>query len=332
MDLETGDVGAAGASCVPVNATVLAALVPGKGVAATQAEFSIENRDKVFSLLQEGLPGEEILEHMIDGFVDPRLALRQYGIVTFSGEEVQAAGFTGERNFTWAGDSQSSSLAVSVQGNTLENEDVVGWSLEAFEAADLGPLSLPDRLMRALEAGSSAGGDRRCNNNDVQQTALSAFIVISRIDQPPFAALFSESTELDGPDMPWLYAAVIEEHGGPNPIIELRRQYDDWRESHLSPCPECDQNPIEVPAGGMSPDEPTRQPGSQEVHTPEPVVKQSETEPSVSITASISPQRESSAESSIQSAPWVPVLVLLFLAVAAAIIITIIWRSNTTKK
>jgi len=223
-------------------------------------------------------------------------------------------------------------MAVSVQGNTLESEDVVGWSLEAFEATDVGPLSLPDRLMRALEAGSSAGGDKRCNNDDFQQTALSAFIAVSLADQPPFAAPFSESTELDGPDIPWLYAAVIEEPGGPNPIIELRRQYDSWRRAHLSPCPECDQNPIEVPAGGMAPDRPTKQSGSQEVQTPKPVVKPPEPGPSATSLASTSPQGESSAESGIQSAPWLAVLVLLILVAAAAIIITIIRRSNTTKK
>ena len=52
LDPETGDVGAAGASCVPVNATVLAALVPGHGAAAIQAEFDIENRDRAFELLE----------------------------------------------------------------------------------------------------------------------------------------------------------------------------------------------------------------------------------------------------------------------------------------
>jgi len=328
IDLETGDVGAAGASCVPVNATVLAALVPGKGVAATQAEFSLENRDTVFALLQEGLPAEEILEQMTVGSSDPRLALRQYGIVTSGGEEVQAAGFTGERNFNWAGDSQNSNLAVSVQGNTLESEDVVGWSLEAYEAGDLWSLSMPDRLMRALEAGSAAGGDKRCNSDGVQQTALSAFIVVSQAHQPPFAVPFSESTELDGPDIPWLYAAVIEESGGPNPIVELRRQYDDWRESHLPPCPECIRNRIEIPTGEMAPGEPTKQSSSQQVQTLEP-----EPEPSISITASTSPQGESSAESSIESAPWLPLLVLLILVAAAAmIIVTIIRRSRTAGK
>lgn len=331
IDLETGEVGAAGASCVPVNATALAALVPGMGVAATQAEFSLENRDAVFTMLQEDLPAEEILEQMTVGSSDPRLALRQYGIVTFDGEEVQAVGFTGESNFSWAGDSQNSQLAVSIQGNMLESENVIGWSLEAFKAADFGPLSLPDRLMRALEAGSAAGGDKRCNNDDIQQTALSAFIAVLQADQPPFAAPFSESTELDGLDIPWLYAAVIEEPGGANPIVELRRQYNDWRESHLPPCPECAQNPIEVPVGETLPVELAGRSGSQEVPTIEPEVKQSQPDTSMSSTASASLQSERADESSSAYAPWLLLLVIL-VTVTSLIIVTIVRRSRATGK
>ena len=45
IDPVTGDVGVAAASCVPSFADALAALVPGKGAAETQAGFDIDNRN-----------------------------------------------------------------------------------------------------------------------------------------------------------------------------------------------------------------------------------------------------------------------------------------------
>ena len=62
IDPETGDVGVAAASCVPSFADALAALVPGKGAAATQAGFDIDNRNVVYDALLEGLTAEEIIE------------------------------------------------------------------------------------------------------------------------------------------------------------------------------------------------------------------------------------------------------------------------------
>jgi uncharacterized Ntn-hydrolase superfamily protein len=250
VDPISGDIGAAGASCVPVNASVLAALVPGKGAAAVQAEFLIQNRDRVFELLQEGLPAETIIEMMTTDSDDTNLGLRQYGIVTFDKGTVQAGGFTGEGNFAWASDQQDIDSAVSVQGNTLESEDVIGNAMAAFSAEDIGPVLLSDRLIRALEAGSAAGGDKRCNSEGWLQTALSAFVAVVRSDGVPFAAPFTPSTELAGPNIPWIYFSVIEEPGGPNPIADLRRQYDLWRDDNIPHCPECDLQAIAIPPGG----------------------------------------------------------------------------------
>ena len=47
VDPETGDVGVAVSSCVASFGDAVAALVPGKGAAATQAGFNIDNRNRV---------------------------------------------------------------------------------------------------------------------------------------------------------------------------------------------------------------------------------------------------------------------------------------------
>jgi uncharacterized Ntn-hydrolase superfamily protein len=258
VDLESGDVGAAGASCVPYPAADLAALVPGKGAAATQSEFEIENRDRVFELLKQGATASEIIESVADESLDPGLALRQYGAVTLHEGEIEAAGFTGAGNLVWAGDRQELAWAVSVQGNSLESEAVVADAAAAFAAVaafatgEPGAVPLSDRLMLALEAGSAAGGDRRCNDGSVRQTAQSAFIAVSTAGQPPFVAPFGREPSPDDPALPWLYLSVVEPKGGENPLIELRRRYDAWRAAELPPCSECDAEPVSVPEGGDS--------------------------------------------------------------------------------
>ncbi|MFN2188696.1 MAG: DUF1028 domain-containing protein [Candidatus Promineifilaceae bacterium] len=329
MDVESGDVGAAGASCVPVNASVLAALVPSKGAAAIQAEFNIENRDTVFDLLQRGFSADEILEEVAVDSFDPRLSLRQYGVVTMRDGAVETAGFTGEGNFAWAGDVQDEGLAVSVQGNTLESEDVVGWALEAFKAEDLGPLQLPDRLIRALEAGSAAGGDKRCNQDGKHQTALTAFVAVSKADQAPFTAPLTDTTEISSPDLPWLYAAVIEEQGGPNPLIELRRLYDEWRLSHLPPCPECEIGQLELP-GSAGTQVDLTEPASQNAIQPDQAVETAPAPiPSTPDASSNRDQNEAAAESGDSSI--IPQTMALIAAVLVAAVIGIYFYARRSK-
>ncbi|MGB0389231.1 MAG: DUF1028 domain-containing protein [Ardenticatenaceae bacterium] len=252
VDAETGDVGVAAASCVPIRIEGLAALVPGKGAAATQAWFSLENRNQVFALLQEGQSAEAIIAAVTDPSYDEDAGQRQYGVLTIHDGTVEAAGFTGDKNEAWAGDLQELSAAVSVQGNILEGEAVVTDALAAFKDDTIGPVALPDRLMRALEAGSAAGGDKRCNEGDIQQTAQAAFILVAQGDQSPFAV---KEIGLDGSsdsNAPWLYQAVLEPELGQNPLIALRQQYDQWRQENLPACPECDLQAIPVPKGGDS--------------------------------------------------------------------------------
>jgi uncharacterized Ntn-hydrolase superfamily protein len=329
IDPATGDVGAAGASCVPVNAAVLAALVPGKGAAATQAEFVIENRDKVFELLQAGLTAGEILDQMTSSSADSNLALRQYGIVTLTDGLVEAVGFTGDGNFDWAGDQQDPRSAVSAQGNTLESEEVVTHALAAFQAEGGGPLPMADRLIRALEAGSAAGGDKRCNQDGLRQTALSAFVIVLQADQEPFAAPFSASTSLDGPVVPWLYASVIEEAGGPNPVIELRRQYNSWRETHLPRCPLCEQFPIEVPAGGMELEKSTRQSPSQQQQTVEPDATQAD--PASSATPrQISTSQPGDSGESTGAGPD-PIIFLVSIVLVVVVAVVVIYRLRRSR-
>jgi uncharacterized Ntn-hydrolase superfamily protein len=66
IDPKTGDVGVAVSSCVQSYGDAVAALVPGKGAAATQAGFDIRNRNKVFEALKQGLTAEAVIAQVTD--------------------------------------------------------------------------------------------------------------------------------------------------------------------------------------------------------------------------------------------------------------------------
>jgi len=240
IDPLSGDVGVASASCVPSFADALAALVPGKGAGATQASFDINNRNVVYNAIQEGLTAEEVIARVTDPSVDQETDRRQYGVVTLNDGVVHTAGFTApsregitegtEGAERWAGIMADVEMGVTVQGNTLVNEAVVADGLEAFQWEDpTGFNELSDRLMRALEAGSVAGGDVRCNNETTRQTAAMAFIVVARGGDEPYATEAIGMSDQGTSAAPWLAISVRVERGGDNPLLELRLRYDQWR-------------------------------------------------------------------------------------------------------
>jgi len=95
-------------------------------------------------------------------------------------------------------------------GNILPNTNVVNAALKAFASSSKNDKSsLADRLMAALEAGASAGGDRRCG----KQKARSAFIIVAR--------------PTDDKNSPYLNLKIKAYFA--NPIKLLRHKYDDWK-------------------------------------------------------------------------------------------------------
>ena len=83
--------------------------------------------------------------------------------------------------------------------------------------------------MRALEAGSWAGGDVRCNNETSRQTAATAMIVAARGTDQPYATERLGMSDQGTPASPWLAISVAVGRGEDNPLLELRRRYDAWR-------------------------------------------------------------------------------------------------------
>ena len=95
VDAKTGDVGVAVASCVPSYGDAVAALVPGKGAAATQAGFDIKNRNKVFEAIKQGLTAEAVIAQVTDPTWDSQTPTADStGVLTMHNGFVRAAGFT----------------------------------------------------------------------------------------------------------------------------------------------------------------------------------------------------------------------------------------------
>ena len=158
FDPATGEVGGAVQSRVfSVGNGVLWAEA-GVGVVATQAIVDVSYGPQAIALLKRGVGPKEIIKQVWEGDPDPRpqdwtKQGRQFAVMNAKGE---AAAFTGAKATPWAG--HKSGKYCTAQGNILAGEQVVNKMVEAFENT-AGHLSL--RLLAALEAGQTAGGDKR---------------------------------------------------------------------------------------------------------------------------------------------------------------------------
>jgi uncharacterized Ntn-hydrolase superfamily protein len=125
---------------------------PGVGAVATQAYANPRYGPEGLALLRQGSSAEEALRRLTEA--DEGRAHRQLGIVDAEG---RGASFTGEECLDWAGGRAGEGYAA--QGNILVSADTVDALAETFEQSTGRPLV--ERLLDCLDAGQSAGGDRR---------------------------------------------------------------------------------------------------------------------------------------------------------------------------
>jgi len=136
----------------------------GVGAIATQASTNRTYGSKAIALLEQGMSPEDIVKKITDE--DPNRDTRQVGVIDAKG---RMAVYTGKRVIDrnhdpkdrvhfggWAGHYQGKNFQV--QGNTLASEEVVKAMAHAYET---GKGEMAERLMDALEAGQSKGGDTR---------------------------------------------------------------------------------------------------------------------------------------------------------------------------
>jgi uncharacterized Ntn-hydrolase superfamily protein len=135
---------AVGASCPFVRA--------GVGAVSTQSFTNRYLAPAILDAMARGLPPDAAIESALAG--DHGRGIRQVHAVDRHG---RTAAWTGENCVTWCG--SVAAPGVSVAGNMLAGEPTIAATLASFLATP--DLPLPERLMAAMEAGESAGGDRR---------------------------------------------------------------------------------------------------------------------------------------------------------------------------
>lgn len=138
--------------------------IPGVGAIATQASANRSYGPKAIAMLQQGLSPAEIVKRMTDE--DAGRDTRQVAVIDAKG---RSAVYTGKRVIDRNNDPTDkvhyggyaghvTGVNFSVQGNTLASEAVVKAMAAAYES---GKGSMAERLMDALDAGQSKGGDTR---------------------------------------------------------------------------------------------------------------------------------------------------------------------------
>lgn len=234
LDPATGEIGSAGASCVPGigefgGVILLSGILPGRGGLNAQAYICIDphiNLDNGMARLQEGLSPQEVLDWLADNDAcaaqdyDP--AYRQYGAVAIGeGGTPSAAAFTGQSADDWKGHRTGATYAI--QGNILKGPEVLDGMEQAFTNTEG---SLAERLMAAMQGANVVGADARCTEAGTSST--SAFL---RVFRPG-----------DAPDDPYLELNVAEAPSGIEPIDSLQALFDEWA--------------LTGSRGGLSPDAP----------------------------------------------------------------------------
>ena len=160
---------AVGASCPFVRA--------GVGAVSTQSMTNRYLGPAVLDGLARGLSPEAAIHGVLAS--DEGRGLRQVHAVDRHG---RTAAWTGANCVAWCGSMRAP--GVSVAGNMLSGEAVVSDTLAAM--ADTGPL--PERLMRAMRAGESAGGDRRGKQS-------AAMVMVTTEDFPDLNLRVDDHTE-----------------------------------------------------------------------------------------------------------------------------------------
>ena len=197
----TGELGIAVSTCEPCVGWIVPFVRAGVGAIASQARsnpyFGIDG----LGLLAGGLGAQDVLDAMLAGDLVVDREQRQLAIVDHDG---RTAVYTGPHCRNWAGHRVGEGVVVA--GNLLVGPETVEAMLERFTA--LNGEMLGERLVAALEAGQRAGGDRRGR--------ISAALLVAK----------------DGA-WPWIDVRV-DSH--PDPVLELRRIFAEFKAVHLDPA------------------------------------------------------------------------------------------------
>jgi uncharacterized Ntn-hydrolase superfamily protein len=198
IDPVTGQSGASVTTRVPFVGRAVPWVRAGVGAVCTQASTVVEYGTRGLDLLATGVEPQAVLAQLLAD--DAARESRQVGVIDMKG---RAAAHTGKQNGNWAGSRQG--RTYTVQANIMVGPEVVDAVAATFESTEGTGMPLAERMILAMEAGQSKGGDRRWGN------LQSAAIKIADPNDPGRGGDY--------------IALAIEVGEHPEPVAELKRIY-----------------------------------------------------------------------------------------------------------
>ncbi|MDF1502547.1 DUF1028 domain-containing protein, partial [Roseisolibacter sp. H3M3-2] len=153
-DPADGFLGVAVQSRVVGAGSIVPAAEAGVGAVASQAAANITYKPRGLALLKQGRTPEQVRDEFLR--TDSLSARRQFAVMD---AKCHVVAHTGSGTSAWAG--HKVGRHYSAQGNILAGPEVVEAMGKAFEEAEAEGRPFGERLLAALKAAQSAGGDRR---------------------------------------------------------------------------------------------------------------------------------------------------------------------------
>ncbi len=236
LDTTTGEIAVGSATCVSgINLrSVTPVVVVGRGAATAQAAVpgSIANRALIWRGLHAGTAPARILAELRAS--DPNHSRRQYGIVTARAANT----FSGFQTGIWSGGVVGTvgTIRYAIQGNVLTGAAVVGAAERAVRST---AGDLAEKLMAAMEAAHSMGGDGRCSCTTGGPTSCGAPPASFRKSAHVGFMLVARQGDRDGTCTStalgcahgdyYLAIDYVGRNASPDPTQQLRYYFDGWR-------------------------------------------------------------------------------------------------------
>ena len=177
VDVATGQVGSAGATClddsdIAGGAIIISDVVPDRGAVHTQSYWIPSNQNNAHQQFVNGLSPAELMVWLEENDAQNNPGIRQYGAADLITGIARSAAFTGNDCMDEHGHITGDGYAI--QGNILLDQTI----LPAMEEGFLEPAtSLAEQLMAALQGANVPGADSRCLKEGV--SSRSAFIRVA---------------------------------------------------------------------------------------------------------------------------------------------------------